>query len=602
MKRFRLPAILLIVVLFLSACGCGKEPEDRETKKPSKTTEAPESSSAPSGTTSESTRPGMPDPLHPAEPDGLIPEEEPDLDNTNYGTAAGRVTRAAGGVWFVQGEIDNDGRGNGVEYSENIYFLKDGASEAELIFSVPADYSDGIEQLTVFGLTPGPLTKAGRTIYYFRYKENMHARLLLESYDTASGKITEYSYAVSSSKILAGSMARIENELYFTGFDSGKEDYETGYESGRRNTLFRLDLVSGECTEFDPELPLGKNEFVQTLGFGGPYLYYAKAASRGDNEPEFYGFFRKRLLDGAEEEVAPIPDSRDIKGFLCTENYLLLLSVKTDCWNVIEVASGETVSSFSEDLFDRSEYLFNLSGDTLYYFRDGAMRSIPVKGGEETVLAKGSEDRELLLIAVCGDEIWFMDEDDYGIYKVKKDGRILPGSPVEPFYDREDTRATVPAGADGEWSVTEFKNCVFVREYKGNETDLTIPDELLGKPVTMAALNLKESGVTSLTIPEGVISLRGIYCGDGFKDLYLPHSLEHMIYRGYDYTLYLPETATVHYNGTVDEWNALLSFNEDLHWVSVDGQKNPCNRVECLDGTWQREEDPTQGQPAAPNP
>ena len=601
MKRFRLPALLLIVILLLSACGCGREPQEEETKKPRKTTEAPGSSQAPSGSSDAGILPTLPDPSESADPSGIIPEEEPDLDNTNYGTCVGRVTRAAGGVWFVQGGIDNDGRGNGVEYSENIYFLKDGASQAELVFSVPADYTDGIEQLTVFGVTPGPLTNAGRTVYYFRYKNGSHSRMFLESFHTGTGKITEYSFALTSSTVMAGGLTRIGNELYFRGFDADRENYYE-YENGHRNVLIRLDLLSGDCAEFDPEIPLGKNEMAQMLGFGGPYLYYAKAASRGDNEPEFYGFFRKRLPDGAEEEVAAIADSRDIEGFLFTEDYLLLLSDETDRWEVIEVKSGETVSSFSEDLFDRSEYLFNVSGDTVYYFRDGAMRSLPVKGGEETVLAKGSENRELLFIAVCGEEIWFMDEDDYGVYKVRKDGRILPGSPVEPLYDREDTRKTVSAGKDGEWIVTEFKNCIFIREYTGNETELTVPDELLDKPVTMVALNLKESGVTSLTLPEGVISLRGIYCGDGFKDLYLPHSLEHMIYRGYDYTLYLPETATIHYNGTVDEWNALLSFNADLHWVSVDGQKNPCGRVECLDGTWRTPAPTTAGEAAAPNP
>ena len=149
MKRFRLPALLLIVILLLSACGCGREPQEEETKKPHKTTEAPGSSQAPSGSADTGILPTLPDPSESADPSGIIPEEEPDLDNTNYGTSVGRVTRAAGGVWFVQGGIDNDGHGNGVEYSENVYFLKDGASQAELVFSVPADYTDGIEQLTV---------------------------------------------------------------------------------------------------------------------------------------------------------------------------------------------------------------------------------------------------------------------------------------------------------------------------------------------------------------------------------------------------------------------------------------------------------------------
>ena len=63
-----------------------------------------------------------------------------------------------------------------------------------------------------------------------------------------------------------------------------------------------------------------------------------------------------------------------------------------------------------------------------------------------------------------------------------------------------------------------------------------------------------------------------------------------MVYRGYDYTLYIPETAAIHYSGTVAEWTGLVRFNAELHDVSVSGQKNPCSSVECLDGTWHRGE------------
>ena len=577
MKKIRLITACLGLILALCACGV-----DIPTKSDGEngTEKAPRTAAATDNVPSSAEKPD--DPFFPGGSSVSIPglknEYDPaDLNqnNNSYAAAGGRIVHAYGGTWFVQPGQENDGHENGYVYSENIYFLSDeDGAEPVLVGWIPSDATDGIQQWTVFSLVPGPETPEGRFLYFT-------SRNSLYRLNLATGETVRFEY-----RVFPGWSFNIFNrsgdKLYFAVAESTDPTSEGYYNA----VSMVLDLTSGSIEPFEPHLPAAQGEYTKLIGMNGDYLYYAKIAARHE-EYEPYGFYRIKAGSAQEEEVAPVT-CEEINAVFCAGNYLIYGDDDADEFVFLDVESGREVLRVSEDELDLLDYSYALSGDSLWYFRDDQLTCMEIPSGKKEAVITG-KDRDIVLLVDAGDWIWFADEDDDGVYRVRKNGRILPASPVVPLPDWDADYYDDPK-AEGVWLYREYPNCVKLCGYTGSESALTLPSQLGGKPVTIVQLNLKEmEGIRSLVIPEGIISLQSIYA-PYLKELSLPKSLEQMVIRSYDYTLHLPEDAAVRYAGTVDEWQALYDLNRNLHDVAVDSQRNEADSVICSDGTWSRSE------------
>ncbi|MBO4871897.1 MAG: DUF5050 domain-containing protein [Lachnospiraceae bacterium] len=589
MKKSFLLFLACGLILLLAACGIDvptKSPDD-ETKKPGRTQSTDEA-----GTPSESR------PDNPFRPSGSAADRLPGLqetydtaddpaNNVSYLFAGGRIVHAYGGTWFVQEGFENDGSTNGHEGSENIYFLSDEeGAEPVLAGWVPAYYSDWIQQLTVFALIPGPETAEGRFLYFFARGINQSTRYAYSYHlwrlDLASGRSEDLGLEVSLSWG-RNTLARVGDTLYFTGAYGKNEAYLNDYERGYDIGLMSLDLTSGKIAQADLAIPEIKGEGSAVIGVAGGYAYYVRCRITDDEWESPYGFFRIRLAGGREEEVAPIL-CKDLEIACCLGNYLLYADDDSYEYVFLSTETGQEVLRMDSDRIDFLDQPFTVSGDLIYYFLNGSLQVLDLTDGSERTLIAG-KDREVILITETPDYIWFMDDDDYGVYRVSKTGRILPASPLVPLPDSEQ----LPQSRYEGWEYVEYPNCIKVRGYRGSGESLTVPAEINGKPVTMLSLDLLDcDGVTELTVPEGVIALHHIEGTDSLAALELPRSLA-FLSSGYDDTLALQSGVTIFYAGSLAEWQKVFDANRGGYY-SYEGSYASCKveNVHCSDGTWHR--------------
>ena len=576
MKR-TLCLILFCLLLFLSACSLTVPTKDAsdETDKPRRTSAAGESAS------------------DSKEPAGLFPEKEllpglkdeydpADYEQNNVGIirTAGRIVHAYGGTWFVQAGMDNDGRMNGHVGSENIYFLSDEAgAEPVLVYAFPSLYEDEIQQWTIEGLMPGPRTPEGRFLYLSA--QTGRGGSLFYRLDLATKELRSLDYSLYS--VWAnGLYNRSGDKLYFTARKSADPNKDGYYE----REAFVLDLQSGSIEPFDDSLPVSSGkETAYPIGISGDYLYYCIFAVRdGDYVP--YGFYRMDLESRKEEEVAPVTCS-DIDFAFCLGNYLIYNDDLANENVFISTESGQEVLRLSDREYDFDDEAFTVSGDVFYFFENGSLMTLNVLTGEKTRLIAGNE-REALLITRIGSWIWFSGPDDEGIYRVSETGRILPASPLVALPDWDSYRRG-DYFSQGGWEYLKLPACIAIRGYRGDAAEVTVPAELSGQKVTIVSLDLRDDpSVEKLVIPEGIISLHGISASETLKELQLPHSLEHMVVHGYDFTLHLSEDTVIRYAGTVSEWQALFDFNRSYHDCATDSSRCEVEDVICLDGVWHR--------------
>ena len=616
MKRFF--AILLSAVMMLSLAACGSSTEETTkarttkaetkaateaateaprttaasestTEAPQPTTKAPETTEAPQPTTEVPQTTEAPQPTTEApQPSDPAEAGDVDLDNTNYATGIGRVVHAYGGVWFVQKGMNNDGRTNGSPYSEDIYFLKDEeGAKPELVVSVPSDYTDLIQQITVYNLVPGPETANGRFIYFFCCAPTPFGnQYRLARANTAGGDVEYYDVVLLRGAALYET-GRYRDRYYFRGMTL-KELAENSYPAFNSSSLMVLDLVTGDCRAADFDYQLQEKEWAMPLGVGGEYLYYAVGSEKDDEVP--YGIYRLSLEDRKVQEVAPITQE-EVEAIFCSEKYIFIYceNEKDDeIWQVLDAESGEIAGEIPLDRFDDDcERALNLRGDTIYYFSGGALRAMDIDGSHDRQLIAGRKDRYPMLLFLCGQDIWFMDWEDYAMYRVTLGGRILPETPVKSLTDKEEY---TKEKTEDVWIYWEFPECVVLRGYNGVEKEITLPAVLAGKPVSIVWMDLSESPVEKLTLPEGILSVRGLKGGEKLKEVWLPRSLENMLIRGWDYSFHLNENTEVHYNGTRAQWQVLYEYNRERWYVAVSSPKNPVGKVKCINGTWTRPE------------
>ena len=578
MKSKSVLILVLLVSLVLSACGVNVPTKSADDKTASTDPFTLPVTSQPAGQTDPAVQPdpGKETALFPGLKSSYDPADLPQ-NNLSYNTTSGRVVHAYGGTWFVQKGLENDGRENGFPYSDNIYFLSDEpGSEAILVGSVPSDVTDNIQQLTVFFLAPGPDTPEGRFLYF---TGSNGSKSILRRIDLKTKEVETLPYQLAWIWDY-NSFCRDADKLYFYAYEAG---FTPGGDSYRRPDLMVLDLTDGTIVKADFSLPVKQGEIARTFAIDSGYVYYVRAK---DISYEPYGFYRMRLGSTQEEEVAPVT-SEEIEYAMVAGPYLIYRDDERDEMVFLSVESGKEVLGVPEDVADIDDLPWTICEDVLYYFEDGNLKMIDLSSGEISVCIEG-KDRYILLVTYTADAIWFMDEDDYGIYKVSKTGRILPASPIVPvpdmdLYNRENKQR------EGDWLYEALPHCSAVVAYTGQESDVTIPVTLGGKPVTLVHLDLRDNeSVQKLTIPEGVISLIDVSCNDHVKEVLLPKSLEYMTVRGFDYTLHLAAGTLVQYAGTMGEWNDLCEKNRELYDVAVGSPKNPVDEVSCSDGVWMR--------------
>ncbi|MBR6366151.1 MAG: hypothetical protein IKS10_08675 [Lachnospiraceae bacterium] len=83
--------------------------------------------------------------------------------------------------------------------------------------------------------------------------------------------------------------------------------------------------------------------------------------------------------------------------------------------------------------------------------------------------------------------------------------------------------------------------------------------------------------IQKLTIPDTVVSIHNVE-DRSISTLFIPKSVKHLTYRGFEHSINIAEGATIIYEGSEAEWKALVAdCAERFSGVSVDtsGTKDP---------------------------
>ena len=506
-------------------------------------------------------------------------------DETNYLTTYGRVVHYQDYTYFVQQALDNDGSENGHAGSENLYRISDDEdAEPECLLSVPSRYFDGIQQMTIFFLVPY------ENYVYFVWDNHVDdtdyaVRDVFCRLDMNTGEITEYDLQIFGTMRWVNAFSRSGDKLYMKAPPETSEEYASNTSHG----LVEFDLKDGSYDLFQPDFKLPEKETAEIIRVTDKYVYYVKYVL-DDDEGLPYGVCRFDRMTGNSEDVCAISDT-DTEIIMYTNGCICLLEDgEKERIVFIDPESGKESAALNlEDLC--SDLIFTVSAQTIYYFdrnNDLCMQELR-EDAEKTALMPGGDRVEPMLISASDDWIWYMNDDDNGMYRVKKTGRILPGSPVVPAITWEDRYEEKDSD---DFGFTEYPKCIGIRGYNGSAETVTIPETIQGKPVKIVswwAYNHDGKNVKTLYIPEGVVSIGAIE-DRTIQEVYLPSTVKHFCSHGYKYTFSIQNGGTLYYNGTIGEWEDVCAFSRSYHDVATDTSGTENLTVICTDGTWVPEE------------
>ncbi len=553
-KNCKIAAVLLCAALL---CGCSDGKDTSTTKATENSTSAVDVSET--GTkeeTKEETKATQAVETS-TESDSGKKEEGPRL-GSNYVSTYGRIAYKDGVTYFVQSARDLTGVDTGYPDSENIYMLRDGEKKPELLAVIPAPKNGGVTQLGVYYIYPtddalyflsaGGMNPAFRGI-------NIKTKEVFEAVPVDS----EYRFrsipAVGDGRLF----------LRYTRPDAfGVLEFDP-----KNKTLKDLDLsfIDNEEQKYFVDVHDG-------------YTYYVKLTS--DMEP--YGLFRADEK-GNEQDVCALPQDDDAVPYIMGDYAAYRCKAeefgRQKGMVFVNIESGKKYYLLSKDEI-WEEGAINVFGEYVYYIDKGRgiSRKRIAEKAEAEQLMEGRKDFDTLALAIINDDLLLINDDDMAVYRTSLNGRVLPGAPLikscaDSYEDKQ----------EGDWVYKEYANCVTALRYLGSETEVTIPKEIGGKPVTIVDLwqpSSYEEHIQKLIIPDTVVSIHNVE-DRSINTLYIPKSVKHFTYRGFEHSINLAEGATIIYEGSESEWQALIKENaERFSDVSVDtsGTKNPVFKFE----------------------
>lgn len=486
--------------------------------------------------------------------------------DTNVMSTYGRMAYADGCTYFVTEGMLGDAEKTGGFETEDIYRIKDGSDAPELLLSVPQTPYDGIARISVTNLTP-----YGDYVYFCAENlsgEKVNGRIggnNLYRTKIGTGEYTVVAENIESRNIFNRTGNRYGDTVYLMTVSVNGDTVSYGY--------IQVDLKSGAVSEFKPDL--GTTEPVRLVNVcDDGYVYFFKLDAE-NHEP--YGVFRTPLAGGKCEDVVAIGE--EIDGAFVSQGHVFIVTEdKDDRAQVYDVNTGEKTGEFPFD----DDKAFNVCGDTVYYIKDESeLCSVNIDGSGERQIAAGRNGFDLMLVGVAK-ECFILIDEDMRVYKMNKDGRILPGAPVVKETERPEEKT------DGEgFTYYEWPNAVEITGYNGDSKTVSIPDSENGKPVRKVTLmGVGKSAAERIIVPEGVYSAV-IYSSRTVTQVDLPSSLGHMNYRGFPYSFECAEGCVFRYNGTKAKWQELYDFCREYHNCTVDtyGTRSPV--VQCADGVWE---------------
>ncbi|MCR4926376.1 MAG: hypothetical protein K5927_00200, partial [Lachnospiraceae bacterium] len=462
----------------------------------------------------------------------------------------GRVAHANGYTYFVQAGFDNDSRENGRPNSENVYRIADSdpEGEAELLFKLPTNFEYGTAQDTIFCLLPGKdslffVDNTGQ-IYWYEYGDNF----------VRSPRQMNSDLGLVERVRLKQCISRTEDKVYFLGETVESYDSATG-ETTLRPICCVLNINSGRgelMEEFDPDISLKSGETAVMATVTDEHIYYAKCV---DDEP--YGFYMAELDGGNEKEICPLPADDDCDPFYAYD--CIFYNGEDEQGNkglvAVDAETGDKKMFISkDDICDRS---FLITDDRVLFADDAGniySKEIGAESEAEKIFDSQKGIRPVLRGKAAG-RIWYEDEGGDGTFSVSAAGRILPATPVAPTFVYEEK-------SYGDFKYVDYPGGIMIIGYTGNDDRAEIPAEINGKSVKFINIWSGDHPEMSLTIPEGVRSIIALE-DKKITELYLPSSVDYLVNKGLKYTIKLAEGAVIHYSGSYDYWNMLVSENNN---------------------------------------
>lgn len=477
---------------------------------------------------------------------------------SNYYSTRGRIAYKDGVTYFVQSARDLTGAETGYPDSENIYMLRDGEKKPELLATVPAPQSGGVTQLGVYYLFP-----TDDAVYFL---SGIGQTITLMGVDINTKEIFE---AVS-----AGNEYKFRNMPVVS-----KGRLFLRYNKPDAFGVLEFDPKSKTLTDLDMSF-IGNDEPKYFVDIRDGYTYYVKLTS--DLEP--YGLFRADAK-GNEQDVCALPQDDDVVPFIMGD-YAVYWGKAEEFGGrkgaiFVDIESGKKYYVLSKDeLWD--DLSVNVFGDYVYYIdkKRGISRKQITDGAEAEQLMEGRKDFDTLALAIINDDLLLINDDDMAVYRTALTGRVIPAAPIiksraDSYEDKQ----------DGDWVYTEYENCVKVLTYLGSETEVTIPEQLGGKPVTIVSLwqpSSKEAHIQKLTIPDTVVSIHNVE-DRSINTLFIPKSVKHFTWSGFEHSVNVAKGATIIYAGSESEWQALIKDSaERFSGTSVDtsGTEDPVFKFE----------------------
>jgi len=495
---------------------------------------------------------------------GIFSSDADDLDNTNIASISGLVARSGNYTYFVQQRgLNNDGSGNGTAYSADIYRISDDeTAKPEKVISVPSYIYDGIQQSTVFELMP-----CGDSVYFIR-RSNKDSEYVVSRGNVRSGKIED---VFSFGSMNSWQFFRDKDDLYI---ECAWYDEETGSYSMKHT---KINLRRGKAEDLSIDFGIGKEEAAGIFAVSDGYVYFGK---KEDVYGDYYGLYRVPVKGGKIEEIAAlnsgfrfrtaVVDGGDI--YLIGNGYIERREISSGNTKDYNLPTGEIRTTP------------NFSGGTAYYLKNDGIYSYGASEDgnfSETKMFEG-DCSGFAGVGVSGSWLYLIDRDT-DAFRVRMDARIIPRAPIVEEADRKNVDDALKFE---DWEYFEYDKIIQIVDYVGDKTEITVPSKINGKPVRIVGLKWvydTEKKITSVTVPEGIVSLNVLY-GDNIKTVKLPKSLEFMSSRGYPYVFETADGATIEYAGTKAEWQELCdSCDKDLA-IDHSGARNLT--VKCSNGVW----------------
>lgn len=555
-KNCKIAAVLLCVALL---CGCADGKDTSTTKATENSTSAVDVSEIGTEAETKATQVVETSTVSVETPATSAAEQKEEAKlGSNYVSTYGRIAYKDGVTYFVQSARDLTGVDTGYPDSENIYMLRDGEKKPELLAVIPAPKDGGVTQLGVYFIYP-----TDDALYFL---SGIGQNSTIMGIDINTRSIFE--------AVPAGNEYRFRNMpvvsdgrlfLRYTRPDAfGVLEFDP-----KSKTLKDLDLsfIDNEEQKYFVDVHDG-------------YTYYVKLTS--DMEP--YGLFRADEK-GNEQDVCALPQDDDAVPFIMGDYAAYRCKAEEFGGQkgmvFVNIESGRKYYLLSKDEI-WEEGAINVFGDYVYYIDKGRgiSRKRIAEKAEAEPLMEGRKDFDTLALAIINDDLLLINDDDMAVYRTSLNGRVLPGAPLiksraDSYEDKQ----------EGDWVYKEYANCVTVLRYLGSENEVTIPKEIGGKPVTIVDLwqpSSYEEHIQKLIIPDTVVSIHNVE-DRSINTLYIPKSVKHFTYRGFEHSINLAEGATIIYEGSESEWQALIKENaERFSDVSVDtsGTKNPVFKFE----------------------